>query len=164
MSVWFDCLWCGTPKKTTASNIKNGKQMFCSTKHYRAAVDFKGKCHCPNCGKEFDKTGRSLFCCEECEKHGRWKERRTTNDLLEIECGNPDCKTVFKQIRNGQKYCCKKCSDRVRHLRNMKNGFKPKRKKKKTLPVDPWKTIKVIGGDGLPVERGCADFVTGMWL
>lgn len=170
MSTTFNCLWCGTPRKTNASQIKQGKQIFCCRECAAKSKKLRGTAICPNCGEEFEKTGMSPFCSTKCRKSIEWKEARTNETVDVVPCGNPDCNNTFvKRVKN-QKYCCRKCSDHDKHLKNMEKkeqGSKsaPRKRKKRQAPIDPWNTFEIFTGTGSVANKpGQINYSSGAWL
>lgn len=164
MSVYFNCLWCGKPKKTTPSKLRKDSNIYCCRKCFNEAKRYRGNYNCPNCGKIFDKQSDSVFCSDACREAADWKEKRTVITDTMVECENPNCCNTFIRKQSNHKYCCRRCADEVKHLKERAANPTPRKpRRKREAPVDPWATVEIYTGDGTVLKNDSANFNKGMW-
>jgi len=90
---------------------------------------------CPQCGKEFMKTGqRQIFCSGECRRKYRYREKRdhsrSGQELIKCEC----CGKLTEKRGPNQQYC-PECADYMKYAvqRNTQENRRAQRSAKNSL-------------------------------
>ena len=90
---------------------------------------------CPQCGKEFMKTGqRQIFCSGECRRKYRYREKRehsrSGQELIKCEC----CGRLTEKRGPNQQYC-PECADYMKYAvqRNTQENRRAQRSAKNSM-------------------------------